>query len=151
MEWEIILSERNTMGKAGRRASLGLWGQRPWPSLSGIEEGPYGEKWGKYCSTNALVSPAYVWVCTGFPPIQPILSIILPIICLRPEWSSGIPWYAVTIQAGSLGCPTRKLSGVKQERKNLFPPLGNGSMNYSSTVYHCLGYRNSQSPFIGLA
>ena len=80
------------MGKAGRRASLGLRGQRPWPSLSGIEEGPYGEKWGKYCSTNALVSPAYVWVCTGFPPIQPILSIILPIICLRPECKQ---WYSV--------------------------------------------------------
>ena len=47
------------MGKSGESTAV----QMPWfPHLS-----------------------AYVWVFTGFPPIQPISSIILQIIRLRPE------------------------------------------------------------------
>lgn len=85
-KWEEYNGESKDVGKPRtlRATTLAqfIWDRRR----------PLWGKVGKYCSTNALVPPAYMWVFTGFPPIQPILSIILKTICLRPECKQ---WYSV--------------------------------------------------------
>lgn len=114
-KWEEYNGENKEAGKPGTLRATTL------AHLSGIEEGPYGEKWGKYCSTNALVSPAYVWVFTGFPPIQPIFSIILQIICLRPECKQ---WYSVVCchnPSGFSWIPYQKAIWSEAGKKEPFP------------------------------